>query len=44
MNRITITINGRTVHWDVTSDVSAYFLQNLVSMWGPAEEEDEEDS
>ncbi|QFP95390.1 hypothetical protein SEA_YUUY_62 [Microbacterium phage YuuY] len=37
-NRITLTINGRTVHWDVDPQTAAVLAQNLISVLGPAKE------
>jgi len=38
MNRIAITMNGRTVYWDVTAGVAVMLLQAMVQTYGPAKE------
>jgi hypothetical protein len=41
MNRIALTINGRTVYWDTSADHVAQIAQILVHRFGPAKEGDE---
>jgi hypothetical protein len=36
-NRITITINGRTVYWDLEPQQAALFMQALIASLGPAD-------
>lgn len=39
MGRITISIGGRSVYWEVDPNVAAVLAQSLVQSLGPAEEE-----
>lgn len=39
MNRISITINGRTVYWELPGEDLAIILEYLVASIGPAKED-----
>jgi hypothetical protein len=38
-SRISVTIDGRTVHWDILKAHAAAILQILVAQLGPAKED-----
>lgn len=40
MEKISITLAGRTVFWEITPEQSAYLAQSLIAALGPADEED----
>lgn len=37
-DKVSLTLGGREVHWNITPDQSAYLAQALVQTLGPAEE------
>lgn len=39
MNRISVTLKGRTVYWEFSADKIAQLLQALVQSFGPAKED-----
>ena len=38
VSRIAVTVDGRTVYWDVTAGVAVVLLQAMVQTYGPAKE------